>query len=92
MGISLLTCQRHCTGCSNSLANMSINSHRAITLRHTRSHDLGIKVALWNQNQPNIKTCKVCKEGLADITWFLHALHIVQFVKGTVIYKEGVMT
>ena len=37
----------------------------------TRSQNLGIEVALWNQNQPNIKTCKVCKEGLVEDEYHL---------------------
>ena len=53
------------------IANMSINSCRALTLIHTQSHNLGIEVALWNQNQPNIKTCKVCKEGLVEDEYHL---------------------
>ena len=31
-----------------------------------------MEVALWNQNQPNIKACKVCKEGLIE-----HAHHLL---------------
>ena len=50
---------------------MSINSCRALTLLRTRSHNLGIEVALWNQNQPNIKACKVCKEGLVEDEYHL---------------------
>ena len=50
---------------------MSINSRRALTLLRTRSHNLGIEVALWNQNQPNIKACKVCKEGLVEDEYHL---------------------
>ena len=46
------------------ITNMSINSCRALTLLCTRSHNLGIKVALWNQNKPNIMVYKVCKEWL----------------------------
>ena len=45
------------------ITNTSINSRRALTLLHTRSHNLGIEVALWNQNQPNIKTCKDARKG-----------------------------
>ena len=48
------------------ITNMSINSRRALTLLHTWSHNLGIEVALSHQNQPNIKACKVCKEGLLE--------------------------
>ena len=50
---------------------MSINSHRALTLLHSRSHNLGIEVALWNQNQLNTKACKVCKEGLVEDEYHL---------------------
>ena len=32
------------------ITNMSINSHRALILLHTRSHKVGIEVALWHQN------------------------------------------
>ena len=53
------------------ITNMSINSRRALTLLRTRSHNLGIEVALWNQNQPNIKTCKVCNEGLVEDEYHL---------------------
>ena len=48
-----------------------------------------LSVALWHQNQPNIKACKVCKKGLVEdehITCFLHALHIVLFMKAMMIY------
>ena len=36
------------------ITNMSINSRIVLTLLCTRSHNLGVEVALWNQNQPNI--------------------------------------
>ena len=45
---------------------MSIHFRRALTLLRTRSHNLGTEVALWNQNQPYIKACKVCKDGLVE--------------------------
>ena len=35
------------------------------------SQNLGIEVALWNQNQLNIKMCKVCKEGLVEDEYHL---------------------
>ena len=41
------------------ITKMSISSRRALTRLRTRSHNLGIEVALWNQNQPNIKACMV---------------------------------
>ena len=50
---------------------MSINSRRAITLLHTRSYNLDIEVALWNQNQPHIETWKVCKEGQVEDEYHL---------------------
>ena len=53
------------------ITKMSINSRRALTLLRTRSHNLGIEVALWNQNQPNIKIYKVCKEGLVEDEYHL---------------------
>ena len=71
------------------ITNMSINSRRALTLLRTRSPNLDIKVSLWNPNQPKIKACKVCKEGLPEDDYhllFLYALHIVQFVKGVMTY------
>ena len=48
------------------ITNMSFNSHRALISFHTRSQNIGIEVALWNQNQPNIKACKICKEVLVE--------------------------
>ena len=53
------------------ITNMSISSCRALALLRTRSHSLGIEVALWNQNKPNIKACKVCKEGLIEDEYHL---------------------
>ena len=40
------------------IINMSVNSHRALTLLRSQSHNLGIEVALWHQNQSNVKACK----------------------------------
>ena len=71
------------------ITNMSINSRRALAILRTRSPNLDIKVSLWNPNQPKIKACKVCKEGLPEDDYhllFLYALHIVQFVKGVMTY------
>ena len=34
----------------NVITNMSLNSHRALTLLHSRSHELGIEVVSWHQN------------------------------------------
>ena len=50
---------------------MSINSRRTLILLRTQSHILGVEFALWNQNQPNIKACKVCKEGLVEDEYHL---------------------
>ena len=50
---------------------MSIDSRRTLTSLHTRSHTLGIEVALWTQNQPNIKTCKACQEELVEDEYHL---------------------
>ena len=50
------------------ITNISSNAHKALTLIHTRSHKLGpgIEVALWYQNAKNLKTCKVCNEGMVE--------------------------
>ena len=56
------------------ITNMCIYSRRALTHFCTWSHSLGIEVALWHQNQPNIKACKVCKEGLVEDEY--HLLYI----------------
>ena len=48
------------------ITNMSSNACRARTLLHTRSHKLGIEVASWYQNVTNLKTCKVCNEGMVE--------------------------
>ena len=53
------------------ITNMGLNSRKALTLLCTPLHNLGIEVALWNQNQPTIKTCKVCKEGLVEDEYHL---------------------
>ena len=48
------------------IINMSINDRRALTLVHTRSHKLAIKVASWYQDITNFKACKVCNEGMVE--------------------------
>ena len=45
---------------------MSGNARRALTLLHIRSHKLGIEIASWYQNVTNLKTCKVCNEGMVE--------------------------
>ena len=48
------------------ITNMSSNARRALTLLRTRSHKLGIEAASWYQNVMNLKTCKVCNEGMVE--------------------------
>ena len=48
------------------ITNMSSNARRDLTLLRTRSHKLGIEVASWYQNVTNLKTCKVCNEGMVE--------------------------
>ena len=48
------------------IINMSSNARRALTLLRTRSHEFGIEVASWYQNITNLKTCKVCSEGIVE--------------------------
>ena len=48
------------------ITNMSSNARRALTLLRTRSPKLGIEVASWYQNVTNLKTCKVCNEGMVE--------------------------
>ena len=50
---------------SNQL-HMSSNARRALKLLLTRSYNLGIEVASWYQNVTNLKTCKVCNEGMVE--------------------------
>ena len=43
---------------------------------------VGIEVALWHQNQPNIKTCKVCKERfLGDEDQLFSTCFVLTFVE-----------
>ena len=39
---------------------------------HTQSPELGIEVALWHLDQPNINACKECNEGLVEDEYHLH--------------------
>ena len=48
------------------ITNMSSKDRRALTLLRTRSHKLGIEIASWSQNVTNLKTCKVCNEGMVE--------------------------
>ena len=48
------------------ITNMSSNARRALTLLRTRSHKLGIEIASWYQNVTNLKTCKVCNQGMVE--------------------------
>ena len=48
------------------ITNMSSNVDRALTLRRTRSHKLGIEIASWYQNATKLKTCKVGNEGMVE--------------------------
>ena len=48
------------------ITNMSSNARKALTLRRTRSHKLGIEVASWYQNLTNLKACKVCNEVMVE--------------------------
>ena len=60
------------------ITNISINSHRALTLIHTRSHKLGIEVALWNQNQLHMKACKVISmQGKVSGGWVSLAFYMM---------------
>ena len=53
------------------ITNMSSNVRRALTLLHTRSHKLGIEVASWYQNVMNLKTFKICYEGMVQDEYHL---------------------
>ena len=44
---------------------------RPLTLLRTRSHNLSNEVALWNQNEANIKACTVCEDGLVEDEYHL---------------------
>ena len=37
-----------------------------LRLLRTRSHKLGIEIASWYQNVTNLKTFKVCNEGMVE--------------------------
>ena len=45
---------------------MSSNARRALIILRTQSHKLGIEVASWYQNVTNLKTCRVCNEGMVE--------------------------
>ena len=44
------------------MTNMSSNARRDLP----RSHKLGIEIASWYQNVTNLKTCKVCNQGMVE--------------------------
>ena len=48
------------------ITNMSSNTHKALTLLCTQSRKLGIEVASWYENVTNLKTCKVCNQGMVE--------------------------
>ena len=52
------------------ITDMSSNARRVFTLLCTRSHKLGIEIASWYQNVMNLKTCKVCNEGMVEDEWY----------------------
>ena len=54
------------------ITNISSNARRALTLLCTRSHKLDIEIASWYQNLPNLKTYKVCNEGMVE-----HECHLL---------------
>ena len=74
------------------IINMSINCRRALTLLHTQLH---IEVALWHQNQPNAKACRVCKEALVEDEYYLLftcSMYTAIHENYDNIYSKGVMT
>ena len=68
------------------ITNMSSNARRALTLLCTRSHKLGIEVASWYQNVTNLKTCKVCNEGMVE-----NECHLL-FTCSTLLLVKDMMT
>ena len=48
------------------ITNMSSNACKALTLLRTRSHKLAIEIASWYQNVTNLKTCKLCNQGMVE--------------------------